>query len=110
MLYHRGRAISRDIGDRNTILLRCLEIDVIRARGCDTDQLEVRAVLDQVTVDRHLVGNDDLGMVDALGCLVVESFIVQGPVTVALVQSSQVEVVPVDAFEIEKNGFHHSSF
>jgi hypothetical protein len=102
MLHDRRRAIGSHIGDRHAVLFRRLEIDVIRTRGSDTNQLEMRTVLDQVTIDRDLVGDNDLGAVDALCRLVVKGFIVQGPVAVTLVQCSQVEVIPVDAFEIEK--------
>ena len=77
MLNDRCCAVRPNIGDGDAMLLRCDEVDVIRARSRQADKAHFRCVCEQRFRDQDFVAQHDPGTGNALGDLVVIRVVVE---------------------------------
>ena len=80
MFYHRGGSVGAGIAHGNVTFFGSDKVDIVGAGCRDTDQGQGVGRMQDIPVDRYLVGNDDVGVLDGLQYLARTGLFVKRPV------------------------------
>jgi hypothetical protein len=106
VFYNGLGAVRANVADRNSVIGRGLEVNVVGTGSGQADEPEGLRLRDQLAVKTNLVGENELRVNDAIAPLVVRRAGKELNPAKRIGERRAVQAVCAHGREIEKHGFH----